>query len=52
MGIECEISADRCVAFGIGALIDIIDVRICDVNQASYQTRKPVSIIESAENEK
>ena len=30
----------------------IIDVRICDVNQASYQTRKPASIIKSVENEK
>ena len=30
----------------------IIDVRICDVNQASYLTRKPVSIVKSAENAK
>ena len=30
----------------------IIDVHICDVNQTSYQTRKPASIIKSVENEK
>ena len=30
----------------------IIDFRICDVNQASYLTRKPASIVKSAENEK
>ena len=30
----------------------IIDVHICDVNQASCRTRKPASIIKSAENEK
>ena len=30
----------------------IIDVRICDVNQPSYLTRKPVSIIKSPENSK
>ena len=30
----------------------IIDVRICDVNQASYLTRKSASIVKSAENEK
>ena len=30
----------------------IIDVRIYDVNQASYQLRKPASIIKSAKNDK
>ena len=30
----------------------IIDVRICDVNQASYLTRKPTSIVKCAENAK
>ena len=30
----------------------IMDVRICDVNQPSYITRKPASIVKSAENEK
>ena len=30
----------------------IIDGRICDVNQASYQIRKPASIIKSAKNDK
>ena len=30
----------------------IIDVRVCDVNQLSYLTRKPDSIIKSAKNKK
>ena len=30
----------------------IIDGRICDVNQASYLTRKPTSIVKFTENEK
>ena len=30
----------------------IIDVCICDANQPSYLTRKPVSILKSTENEK
>lgn len=30
----------------------IVDVRICDVNQPSYVSRNPESIIKSAENEK
>ena len=40
------------LAFGIGILIEIIDVRIVDVNQPSYLSRKPTSIIKSVENEK
>ena len=30
----------------------IVDVRICDVNQPSYVSRKPEAVIKSAENEK
>ena len=30
----------------------IIDVRICDVNQPSYLTRKPVSIVKSVRHER
>ena len=30
----------------------IIDVRICDVNQLSYLTRKPVSIVKSVRHER
>ena len=55
-GIECEINADRgdllIRCFWDKSTDCIIDVRICDVNQASYQTRKPASIIKSAENDK
>ena len=38
--------------FGTEVLIAFIDVRICDVNQSSYLTRRAVSILKSAENEK
>ena len=55
-GIQCEINSDRGNLL-IRGLWDrtancIIYVRICDVNQASYLTRKPVSIVKSTENEK
>ena len=55
-GIECELKVDRCDLwireFWDRSTDCIIDVRICDVNQPSYLTRKPVSILKSAENEK
>ena len=51
-GIEYELEADRgdllIRGFWDRSTDCIIDVRICDVNQPSYLTRKPVSILKSA----
>ena len=55
-GIRCKLEADRgdllIRSFWDRSTDCIIDVRICDVNQPSYLTRKPVSILKSAKNEK
>ena len=54
--MHCEINSDLCNilirGFWDSNTDCIIDVRICNVNQASYLTRKPASIVQSAENEK
>ena len=56
IGIECELQVVRddllIRGFWDRSTDCIIDVRIWDVNQPSYLTRKPVSILKSAENEK
>ena len=55
-GVQCEINGDRgdllIRGFWERNTDCIIDVRICDVNQASYLTRKPASIVKCAENAK
>ena len=54
--MQCEINGDRCDLLIRGFLVRntdcIIDVRICDINQASYLTRKPTSIVKCTENAK
>ena len=54
--MHCEINSDRVVLLVRGFWDRdtdcIIDVRICDVNQASHLTRKPTSIVKYAQNEK
>jgi len=54
--MHCEINSDLCNilirGFWDSNTDCIIDVRICNVNQASYLTRKLASIVQSAENEK
>ena len=55
-GVQCELNGDRgdllIRGFWERNTDCIIDVRICDVNQASYLTRKPASIVKCAENAK
>ena len=55
-GIEMESTADRgdlpIHGFWDRSTDCTIYVRICDVNQTSYQTRKPTSITKSTENDK
>ena len=54
-GVQCEIDSDQSDLL-IRGFWDrntdcITDVRLCDVNQTSYLTHKPASIVKSAENE-
>ena len=56
IGLECELEVDHgdllIREFWDRGTDCIIDIRICDVNQPSYLTRNPFSILKSVDNTK